>query len=67
MPPCANKSANNPFEIETKIIPLGQFFMALEDIKSYGKHPFVSSGELVPHPMISSGDLIQKAKVRHDK
>ena len=49
------------------MIPLGQFFMVLEDIKSYGKHPFVSSGELVPHPMISSGDLIQKAKVRHDK
>jgi hypothetical protein len=55
MPPCDNKSANNPLERDTKIIPLEQIFMALRDIKSYGELPFVSSGAYPSHPMISSG------------
>jgi len=59
MPPCVNKSANNPLERDTKIIPLEQFFMALRDIKSYGELPFASSGRYLPHPMISSGKGIK--------
>jgi hypothetical protein len=59
MPPCVNRSANNPFEIDTKIIPLEQLFLVLGDIKSYGKRPFISSGTLAPHPVISSGKQIK--------
>jgi len=33
----------------------------LGDIKSYGKHPFVSSGTRAPHPMVSSGIKIKTA------
>jgi hypothetical protein len=33
----------------------------LGDIKSYGKHPFISSGTMTPHPMVSSGIEIKTA------
>jgi hypothetical protein len=59
MPPCANKSANNPPDIDTKIIPLEHLFFTLRDIKSYGELPFISTGTLAPHPMISTGDEIK--------
>jgi len=33
MPPCASKSANNPLEIDTKMIPLEQFHIALRILR----------------------------------
>ena len=48
MPPSISKSANNPLEIDTKLIPLEQVSLALGDIKSYGEHPLVSNGDNPP-------------------
>jgi hypothetical protein len=59
MPSCANKSANNPLDIDTKIIPLEQFRIVFGDIKSYGKHPLISTGTMPSYPMVSCGKEIK--------